>query len=91
MNNDMIDAIMNTFSPDDFSDDGSDPKEETPKLKTKVKIGSFINVHHHKYGSVKMRVIDVHGNVVICEYDNIEEAVKMELFEDSWRWETITD
>ena len=59
------------------------------KFKTKVKIGSFINVYHPKYGGVKMRVVDVHNNIVICDYKNIEEAVKLEPFEDSWRWEVM--
>ena len=59
------------------------------------KIGEVIEVNHENRGSVSMKVVDVRGNLLECDFEGIEVCVRLgKVFNgESWfpRWESITN
>ena len=59
------------------------------------KVGSLISVNHENLGSVTMKVVEVNGNLLECDFEGIEVCVRLgKIFDGkSWqpRWESITN
>lgn len=55
----------------------------------------IIKVYYENNGSVPMKVVEIKGNLLECEFEGIEVCVKLgKVFDgESWipRWESITN